>query len=288
MMQPLSLTESLQSKRNRLFLKLRSTLRFQRGHYQENGITEAGYSAFIQSCNEEQRNLLGYLENKYPLSRWRSLLTEESYKKNLATLHTLDQFFHAKAELPINMQILEAGCQDFSRLPALEAFFQTRSLNPDITGLELDPFPILDSFHSRADKASYYISHSLVSADYNAGDFFNWQAQYDFVICFYPFVSPHPALAWGIPADYGNAHRWMESLQRTLKPGGFALLVHQGDWEEEAFDKARNSQDGLRLIHRKIVDCPLYPMPHPPHASLYRKDSSSMLESLEWKKNLQN
>jgi hypothetical protein len=259
-----------QSNRNRLLLRSRSNLRFRRAGYEERG--EAGIP-----LSETESDL----EIRYQLSRYRLKLHPYVYRKNLATLWHLEQMRVHEAvserDKVCSLTILEAGCQDFDRIPALEAFYAKSSEKSfAVTGVEVDPFPILRDLHSRADKASYYLSLLPVphAHHYEAGDVFRLKGAYDFIFAFYPFVSPDPALAWGLPANYGNAEKWLLTFERLLKPGGFVLVVHQGDWEEQEFDaiRLRPSHDQKwDLIRRKAEQCPFFSMTYCPHISLYQR-----------------
>ena len=258
-MQQLSISERWHSKRNQVFHWLRNIVQFRRKGYGEN---------FDNSSPlDESFIAAGYLTQ---LKEIREQLSPQIYRKNLSTLFTLEGIF---ADLDLGHEklqdVLEVGAHDFSRLPALRIFFRAR-----ITGLEIDPFPILHDLHSRFDRAEYYqkvlkkicaLAHS-----YLAGDFFTHQSSYDLVLCFYPFVSPHPSLAWGLSAELGSAQKWRTSLERCVKPGGLVLLVHQGEWEQETFDEVRDAET-LQLLARKVIQPPFESFPYPPHVSLYRR-----------------
>jgi hypothetical protein len=163
------------------------------------------------------------------------------------------------------LEILEPCCQDFVRLPALRSFFK----NAKITGVEIDAYVPLEGFHSRWDHAQYYVSLANDGAQYVAADFFTYHSQADLILCFYPFVVPAPALAWGLPAEVASGKKWVESFVRNLRRGGQVLVVHQGAWEEEEFDRARRDSP-LQIVARKALNCPFFPSKHPMHATLYR------------------
>lgn len=261
-MEQLSLPEYLHSKRNRLMLRLRQSLRFHRSAYRETGFSDTEKNARLKSLDAPARSLWQQTEERHSFSRFQECLSLPVYEKNLLTLWTLEQFFPT----PPAGSVLEAGCQDFARLPALAAFF------PDpVTGIELDPYPVMRGLHSRFDKASFYRSVADGISEYRGADAFRWCRKTDLFLAFYPFVSPHPALAWGLPAEYGRAEQWLSAIDRVLRPGGVALLVHQGNWEQEEFDLARNDFPQVELVKRLVADCPFSPQPYPPHASLYRK-----------------
>lgn len=262
-MERLSFTETVHSTSNRLLWRLRSAVKFRRGGY-----SEAGVPDFVTPPGAKA------VEKHYRLGALRKSLSTESYLKNLFTLCALENLLVFLEELPKKIQILEPGSQDFSRLPAIRLFFEAHGFSPEITGLELDAFPLLQSLHSRADKAEYYRQLLRPSADhFEAADFFQWQNPVHCILSFYPFVSPHPALAWGIPAEFGSAEKWVASFERNLREGGLLFVIHQGEWEENEFDRARENS-ALELVLREQVKCEFYPLPHPACVSIYRKSTS--------------
>jgi hypothetical protein len=260
-MERLNLGHSLHSTRNKMLWRLRSLLRFSRDGYQETGAIN------LKPGPEELQ-----LEMKYGLRKYRHLLSEATYRRNLWTLWVLEKALtpHLRHRQRIE-QVLEPGCQDFSRLPALRSYLASVGKRPRITGLEIDPFPVLSDFHSRWDRARYFLSLETSGDRYLEGDFFQWNEGADLILCFFPFVSFYPALAWGLPAELGDARPWLASVERCLQPGGLFLVMHQGEWEEEEFDKARECSR-LSLVHRETLNCPFYPQPHPSCVSVYRLD----------------
>lgn len=260
-METLSFREAIHSRSNRFFFRLRTALKFRRCGYREAGTGDLMLNGAALR-----------LERQYGMARFRPHLQEIIYRKNLSTLAWLENLGPFIGELPAEPEVLEAGTQDFSRLPAIRRFLEENARVPRVTGLELDPYPILVDLHSRADRAEYYLKVGGASGDcYEGGDFFEWQAQADCVLSFYPFVSTNPALAWGLPAEFGNGRKWAESFARVLRPGGLLLVVHQGDWEEEEFDKVRTGLP-LQLLARDKANAEIYPLPHPACMSIYRRE----------------
>jgi len=242
--------ESMHSFRNELGFWARRKIRFSRGGYSE------------QNQAQLPSEAMG-LAKKYALEPSFPHLSQDSILKNLSTLLWLEEMGINR----ISDSILEVGCQDFSRLPALRAYFSPN--HPHILGIELDAYPILQGFHSRKDKAEYFCSLAPKS-EYRCQDFFTFREPHSLVLSFYPFVSLHPALAWGLPSRYGDATQWVQAFERNLKPKGFLFVVHQGKWEEDCFDEVRRGAR-LELVNRKVLSTELYPLPHPPHGSLYRR-----------------
>jgi hypothetical protein len=248
------LSEEIQSVRNRLFWKLREKIRFRRSGYAES-------APDFYTLQPEARQLAA----AYNLP---AALSPEVIEKNCATLFILEKML---GDLPLpsgRISALEVGCQDFARLPALQAYLAKRKIMAEITGIEVDAFPLLDNLHSRADKAAYYIGVTKGSAKFVPADFFRWSQAAHLTFSFYPFVSANPALAWGLPKEFGDPKPWVNSFVRNLQPGGLLLIVHQGPWEEEDFDEARLGSP-LTLLKRENADCPFYPLPHPACASVY-------------------
>ncbi len=260
-MHRLPLTERLLSARNHIFWTIRTHFRFRR-----EGYLESGDNGSLRTDTEAN------LEKKYGLGSFAARLSPEVYKKNLWTLWVLDRLVapHLRTDL-LELEIAEPGCQDFARIPSLRLFFRNFYANTRITGIEVDPFPLLHGFHSRWDKAKYYLNLVNAADRYVEGDYFLWNDPVDLICCFYPFVSINPALAWGLPSYFGNPKPWILSFRRNMKPGALLVLVHQGAWEEEEFDKARHDS-GLLLLERAHLDCDFYPLPHPACVSVYQRE----------------
>lgn len=258
-----------------MLLRTRNRLRFSRDGYKEKVTPKEEIFEWKNSLDLVARDLVNQLEEKFQFAPFQEKLELQSYQKNLGTLWLLDEML-GETNIPWEsisqelLQLLDAGTQDFVRAPAIQYFFKSHNTSSSLTGIELDAFPVLNNLHSRADKASYY-SSLLPNTKYLAGDFFHWREQTDFLFCFFPFVSPHPALAWGLPMEFGDAAKWVQGILQVVKPERFALVVHQGSWEEQEFDAAMPyGAFRLQLLERKELICPFYPMPYPAHASLYQ------------------
>lgn len=268
----LGFVDRLHSRVNDVRLRTRTRIAFSRNSYQEEGVSATEWYTWLSQFPQPTQSLVQKLETQYKMLPWRQRLNLASYTKNLATLWILEQVLDHR--IPTAAQALEVGSQDFVRAPAISAFLEAQEINAQLTGLEIDAFPILRNLHSRFDLAQYYMRW-LPQASFVADDFFEWDEACDLIFAFYPFVSPHPSLAWGLPKEFGDANRWVAGLEKTLSPGGHALVVHQGPWEQEEFDQALRLAirrgANLERIHQQDVNCPFYPLPYPAIASLYRK-----------------
>lgn len=253
--------QHFQSWWNGFWFWVRNTLRFQRPGYSESTDIPPKFSSEAAKTNE-----------LYQFTDMGKKLSPPNWHRNLATLWYLQQMFDG-IDLPPTVSVLEPGSQNFSRLPALRVYFQRRGVKAQFTGMELDAYVPLKGFHSLWDHAQYYVSLENDGARFLAHDFFKWNEPCDVIICFYPFVSHEPALAWGLPAHVAGARQWIESFERNLKPGGYVFVVHQGDWEEQDFDDARKNSP-LQLLRRRVLSCPFFSTKHPAHGSLYQKPNT--------------
>jgi hypothetical protein len=229
----LTIKDRLRSRWNAARFWLRNRVKFRRGRYSEIIAPETPeYSPGEQSRIEKYKQTLGEIwQHLSPTSQARAWSTFD-------LLNAVPDAIWAK--LPAKEpKLLDAGCQDFSRAPAIQAFLRKRGFRPHLLGVELDAFTLLGSLHSRADRAEFFAKIAGES-NFLATDFFSLPAshRFDCILCFYPFVSPHPALAWGLPYEFGDAEKWAAAVTRHLNRGGLAFVVHQGAWEESEFKEA--------------------------------------------------
>lgn len=254
----LSLTQKAHSALNFFGLSLRKLIKFRRAGYFESS------DPALQFPPEA-----GEINKRYDAAKVGPKLFPRHWIRTLATLWHLEKMFEG-VNLPKTLNVLEPASQDFSRLPAFRLFFRQKGLQAKITGVEIDPFVPLSGFHSRWDKAHYYISLENDGARFIDCDFFKYEQLSDLILCYYPFVSPEPALAWGLSAKVASALSWVQAFERNLKPGGLAFVVQQGEWEQKDFDEARIGSS-LTLVRREILECPFLPSKHPMCASLYQR-----------------
>lgn len=258
----LSIWDSILTFWNAFCFYLRKKIRFSRKGYSEKTAIAPKFSPEAFRINE-----------KFNFTEVGQKLSPQNWHRNLATLWYLEQMFK-DIKWTSEIFVIEPGCQNFSRLPSLRSFFDLQSSAVKIIGIELDAFVPLKGFHSLWDHAQYYISLKNDGAQYLDCDFFKYQNPADVIVCFYPFVSSAPALAWGLPASVAGADKWIKAFENNLKPNGYVFVVHQGDWEEADFDSARESSS-LKLIRRQELVCPFFSTKHPARGSLYQKSMES-------------
>ncbi len=275
----LSLFDKFRSLWNHVLFSLRNRVKFSRGTYQEGALSlderlewKASLAADELARIQSYETLLDGTTESLALPSQRRIwatfdllyaVPADIYQKWQAGLHGAQP------------RLLDAGCQDFSRAPAIQAFFHNLNLNPHLTGVELDAYGMLPSMHSRADRANFF-ARLAGNAHFQAGDFFStpFPKALDLIFCFYPFVSPHPALSWGLPYEYGDASKWIQSLERNLAKNGLALVVHQGDWEEEEFQNALLAgKSRLKPVFSAEFQEVFEPHTHPSRIGVYSSEA---------------
>lgn len=252
------LTQKIYSSHNEFWFWLRNQIRWSRSGYSESAPQETPFVPAAQDFNE-----------RYSFADYGTRLYPRHWIRNLATLWLLEKMLEG-LDWPTSMTILEPCCQDFVRLPAISRFFEKQKVKVAIVGVEIDTYVPLKGFYSRWDHAQYYRSIVKSSSEYHSADFFKFTHSSDLILCFYPFVLSSPALAWGLPARVANANQWVEAFERNLKPKGRVLVVHQGEWEEAEFDKARKTS-ALNLLKRRSLNCDFFPAKYMMSASLYER-----------------
>lgn len=275
----LSLSDKLRSRWNAAFFWLRNRVGYRRGNYQENIAPGSEPTEWSSRLSPAELNRTQKYESL--LGETAAVLSLPSQQRTWATLDLLAAipnkiWLQWKSTLPTQEPLLmDAGCQDFSRAPAIQAFIRNLGLVPHLTGIELDAYGMLGSIHSRADRADFFARISG-NARFQVGDFFSLDPthRYNTIFCFYPFVSPHPALAWGLPYEFGDAGKWIRAIERNLAKNGLAVMVHQGAWEEEEFRNALiKAESSLRIAFSAELQEVFEPHPHPTRLGVYSSEA---------------
>lgn len=259
---------------NSYFFAFRQYLAFSRAGYKEKPTTPETLENWLQRFSPQSRINFSRVIDTYCARKRMPFLSSASFQLHVSTLVILEELELQRwiSPSPKMLRCIDAGCQGFARAPALFDYLLHHKHTLRLTGIEVDAFPLLSNLHSRYDIGRYF-SQLLPGARYVATDFFQWQDSFDLLFGFFPFVSLEPTLAWGIPKNFGNADLWLQSIVKNTTTNGVILIAHQGDWEEEIFDRARKNlaAKSLALVNRKKIT-KLYPhYPYPVHASVYCK-----------------
>ncbi len=258
-----------------LDLKLSARFRFFRARPGYLESTEsAAVSNWKESLSPPNQVWASMLEAKYETSTWKDFLSLVHYRQNISTLAMLDTIIEEIKLDQRQVTAAEFGAYTFSRAPSILKVLDRNFASATLAGYELNPFPGLFSLHSVYDIARH-ICRNVERTRYAQADYRFLNSANDIIFAFYPFVSKDPTIAWGLPSRYGSAIQFRASVERNLKPGGRAVILHQGDWEQEEFNNALTSgpKNSLERIHGpKEISCPFLPTEHPAVLSVYTKN----------------
>lgn len=205
------------------------------------------------------------LRRRYGL-RFESRLPRDAALENYVYLDLFDRLRSALAERwPLGATVLDVGSKSFHYAAALHAVLQPSRL----TGIEVEGYRLFANLHNRHDYAMAHIA-GLTDTDYEVGDVRRWQRPVGVVSCCYPFVFAEVQRAWGLPRSLFDPAGQFRAMAAALKPGGWLLMVNQGEDEAEAAaGHARGA--GLACSHRQCVTEPLLPRPAPPVLSAWQR-----------------
>ncbi len=165
---------------------------------------------------------------------------------------------------------VDVGCRNWGYLPGCLNAFPKLQMG---VGVERDPGRIYWNGYYRGDYAQAAAKQAcsmdrkiqFVAADFKAltpletwGDPNDSPAQSRLITHFFPFVSDHPCIQWGLPTEYAHftplAKHTLDLLKISSKDPRVNqrwLSLHQGDWEA---DEARKIwlQLGCRFTEKRI------------------------------------
>lgn len=185
-------------------------------------------------------------------------LDERAILEVLDKLHLLDRAAEAVRWSPAgSIAALDVGARDFRYAAALHAFWSRFAPVSALTGIELDPFQVLQGGHSRGDHGRWHAAQ-LPGTSFVAGDVRDLEGSFDAISMLLPFVHPLPLVAWGLPIgelrpEEIHAHVW-----NSLKTGGILILTNQEELEAELGGEVL-ARVGITPAARFAIDDPLLP-----------------------------
>ena len=194
------------------------------------------------------------LRAQYRLQPLYDASTRALYRKNLYLIDILEQ---AAAGLPLPMaaartgaesgtlEAMDVGSQDWHYAFGLERWLRFFGGAPAgrrvaLRGVEVDGYGIYPDFRSRKDYAGAYVRQTGNSdVTYEVGDILDVGsgngAALDIVTIFYPFVTRHHLLLWGLPLRFFRPERLLEKAAELIRPGGWLLVFTHTLKEHELF-----------------------------------------------------
>lgn len=237
---------------NALGFLVRRRLSWSRGPVElANEPKEALFEWLAPAARGEAEATARALDARYDLAALRARSSRLHYCENLALLAGLERLVGAR-ELPASpdgvRRALDVGCGLFQYATALQRFLARGTRGPacalELRAIELDARGLHRDGHSRADHARAHAHLAGPGVSFEEADFLarTFPPQ-DVVTLFYPFLTRHALLAWGLPLACLRPRELFAHAVATLRPGGWLLVVNQTSTERELLTKRRAGLD---------------------------------------------
>jgi len=191
------------------------------------------------------------LLQQYHLYNFHRSFTVFELEVNCYYLDVLTKVFSTiKVEWGAKLRVADVGPSDWFYLPALVQFLryyqQPQGRNVDLEGFEVDPYRVYADLHSRYDHAQQQCAdfHEVV---YHPQAFQEQPESFDILIQFFPFLFLKDHLEWGLPRYLFDPEKLFDSMASSLKPGGYWVILNQGD-AEHGMQKALVAHRGMKIL----------------------------------------
>jgi hypothetical protein len=189
----------------------------------------------------------------YGLDPLKALSTANLYRKNLYLIECLEK---AVSGIPPpvapgrGIRAVDVGSQDWHYVFGLERWLGSLGRPVRLTGIEVDGFGIYPDFHSRKDYALAYAGQTgNPEVDYRVLDFLRCgETDVDLVTIFYPFVTRHALLLWGLPLGLFDPGRMVAKASALLRPGGWLIVFNHTSEEHARFQALGRASGRLELL----------------------------------------
>lgn len=223
------------------------------------------------------------LRKRYQLEPLRARSTVAVYRKNLYLLDILERAANGldlpprgNGDLPKRngasptgngtrpcgkgaLKAVDVGAQDWHYVFALERWLALGAGTQNdsgadreviLRGVELDGYGIYPDLRARCDYARAYAAQTgNPSVAYEVADLLDVAgADLDVITWFYPFVTRHHILLWGLPLRHFAPARLIEKAASMLRPGGWLVAFTHTSPEQEAFLALAHADGRLELV----------------------------------------
>lgn len=238
---------------------VRKTLRWSRGIPELPDESKAGLFAYLHGDGARAEARERELRERYDLGPLRARSTAANYRKNLYLIDILERATQGLDFPPPAAEKLRAadvGSQDFHYAFGVERWLSRANRAPGATpralaleGVEVDGHGIYPDFRSRRDWARAYAAQTgNPDVTYRVADFARDPGgPYDVITWFYPFVTAHHLLLWGLPLGLYRPAALVERAFAALKPGGMMAVTAHTEKEHLLF-LGRGRAAGFRLL----------------------------------------
>jgi hypothetical protein len=209
------------------------------------------------------------LRSRYRLAKLADASTRALYRKNLYLLDMLEQAWEGlgqdEGEGGMPVKALDVGSQDWHYVFALERWLRYGNApagrRVDLRGVEVDGYGIYPDFRSRKDYALAYAAQTdNPDVAYEVGDFLHTEGGgYGVLTWFYPFVTRHHLLLWGLPLRFYRPAGLLAKAAGLVQAGGRMLVFTHTLQEHALFLELGRAVPGLTLeregqVKSRLVD----------------------------------
>lgn len=238
---------------NALSFGIRQALHWSRGRPELWQEDKAGLFAYLGpgALNAEARE--ARIREAYGLEPLKARSTANLYRKNLYLIECLEK---ATAGLPPpagpgrGIRAVDVGSQDWHYVFGLERWLGSLGKPGRLTGIEVDGYGIYPDFHSRKDYALAYAEQTgNPEVVYRVLDFLRCdETEVDLVTVFYPFVTRHALLLWGLPLRLFAPSRLVAKAAAIIRPGGWLLVFNHTSEEHALFLQLGRASGRFELL----------------------------------------
>ncbi len=223
------------SFRNAIDYPLRSLIKWRRKLRIVNEPKDRAFSHLKAEERERAENEAQRLRERYHLDAFYAHSKVDNYRENLFYLALLERGLDAlNHPLPDIMRVADVGPSHWFYVQGLAALLKwwrtPAEREVHIEGYEIDPNRVYADLRSRYDHALSHIG-ALNNVRYIPAAFEGKPEEWDMIVMLFPFVFKKDHLKWGLPNRLFDPQELLESVWKSLKPGGVLLVVNQGEKE---------------------------------------------------------
>lgn len=188
--------------------------------------------------------------------------------QNYVYLDWLDRLYRsAGIAAPAAGVLHDVGCASFWYAAALDVFFRPQRL----VGIELEGKRRLKGRVNRAERALGYLD-GRPHGSFLVADYARHASPADVITAFFPFVTPHPVLAWRLPLSVLAPGALFARIAANLAPGGHFVMANHGP-TEAGIASALVRDTGLRALGTLVDEAPLVPRTQTVFLTLWRREA---------------
>jgi len=212
---------------NIIEFNIRRKLNFSRGKYIiENESKKDLFNEFELEKKELLINKEKLFREKYELNDFYNESSLSLYQYNLLIIELLEKYI--KLNKKESIEILDIGSKNWEYLFGQYYFFKNKNEKKEISisGIEIDAYRRYRNLYTRYDYANSF-TEKLENSKYIVGDFMEHSGNYDYIICFFPFIIPSPLIHWGLPLSFLKPKEMLKHAHDLLKKDAVLLISNQ-------------------------------------------------------------